>query len=105
MHKILFIVIALLALLAIPVIANQAPPCIGFGLAVESPTVVAIDTYCLDLKIEQAVLTKAFLDSNTRLSENLTRWTFYNRKDCELIGGGFGVQGVWTGNIGYCWQR
>lgn len=100
MHKFLLFVIALLVMLAMPAIAHQAPPCIDFGLAVES-LAVAIETDCLDMKTEQAALEKAFLDSNLRLSENLMRWTFYNRKDCELIGDTTALQGVWLDNIGY----
>lgn len=99
MHKIVFIVIALLALLALPVIANQAPPCIGFGLAVESPMAVAIDTDCLALEIEQAVLEKALSDSNTRLSENLTH-TFY-WQNLKSNGDAMATRRIWLDNIGY----
>ena len=63
MKKVFLTLVMLVALVAITLTINQARPVEAFGLAIESPyAVVAIETDCLALKTEQAVLEKADID-------------------------------------------
>ncbi len=102
MKRIVLMVIIVLALLVMPVIANQAPPVEVIRLAIDTPLMVsAIENDCLALKIEQAVLEKMSYDSNTHLSENLLRRIFYKTAKMTSNGAIMALRGEWLDNIGY----
>lgn len=103
MKHIVFIAIMLLVSLATPVIAHQVPPVEVNGLAVESSVVlmIAIDTDCFDLSIEQSMLEKVLQDSTNHLPEPLMLWTFYSPNLKGSIGVSTVVRSHWQGNVGY----